>query len=194
MLHRITNYITGFATKIGLVLTSFAPVVLVFGTSKAEYTCSLMTFLISLAISVFMCGVCKGIFFLLERYSPKEGIKITEIEHKRENIVAYIYLLLLPLIRDSDASFGSLPITTIFCIIIFVAAIIDVGLYYFNPVIRLFGYRVYSIKIKGREGTLIAKTKYPLSSVDIGFYETRNISFTHKIYLYRKDRGNDSVQ
>lgn len=195
MFSRATNYISSFLVKTTLVLTSFAPVVFIFGISKAEYLCSWEPFItFSVFVSSIMIGICGLILFLLG-YSPKKGIKIIELEHRGGDLVAYIYLLLLPFIRDSEASFGNLPLTTIACISILVLAITNIGLYYFNPIIRLFGYRVYSIKFgeKGREGTLIAKTKYALNSIDIGFYKTRVVSHIHSIYLYQEDERNNNV-
>ena len=183
MFSRFIRWITRCFIRSLLVFTSFSPVVFIFGISQWERDHSFKCFMLYLAISILMIFGCLGILKLAEKKSPKGSIHIKELEHKGGDILAYLFILLLPFIRSDNSSFGSQALTTIACILIIILTMADIGVYHFNPSMRIWGYRIYSIKIKDVNGILIAKTKDILYSSDKNL-NVVTIAIVHNVYIH----------
>lgn len=183
MFSRFIRWIVKCFIRSFLVFTSFSPVVLIFGISQWERNHSFKCFILYFTISVLMIFGCLGILKLAEKKSLKASIHIKELESKGGDILAYLFILLLPFIRSDNSSFGSQPLTTIACIFIIIFAMADVGAYHFNPLMRILRYRIYSIKIEDVNGILIAKTKDILYGSDIDL-NVVTISIAHNVYIH----------
>ena len=104
--------------------------------------------LYGLAAALFL--VCVLLLYVVRRKYISQPITIDSIENKDQEVLTFILVTLLPIIRASDKSIFSDQLTTM--INLAIVGIITFTLYsarayHFNPVIRLLlGYRCYSIK------------------------------------------------
>ena len=149
----------GILPKSLLALTSFAPLlcIIVINHFVGELTsgsidllCDRNTLWMILVFDIAIClsVACWGIMKKASRKGATSILEIREFNRRDQGILVFMFIYLLPLIRSPDSLFTSWQ-TTIGTLIVFTFIIIiinDIGAYNFNPVMRIFGYRVYEIK------------------------------------------------
>ncbi len=165
--------------------TSLAPLILVIGVSFSEDKSSYIYFFCGLILCLLLIFICCAILKRFAKQMPKSNRVIKTIERKDNDILAYLFIFLLPFIRSDNSMLGNQPITTIFCVVIILAIIANIGAYYFNPVLRLLGYHVYFIEIEDAQGILLAKTDNVLYGKNIKLY-LAELSANYRIYLHTK--------
>lgn len=188
------RWVISLLLKCSLVATSLTPLAFAYGISEWELNknikCGFPYFLLGSAA----IGVCWLIIKLVEKYSYKTPIPITEFNSINSDFLGYLFILLLPFIRSDNSLLGRQPYTTVACLVILVISMAVVGMYHFNPTFSILGYRIYNINMEGVSGILIARTEYPLHGKDIRLY-TAEISNQHRVYLYTKElEKNTGVQ
>ena len=149
----------GVLPKSLLALTSFAPLLLIiaikhflgeqtlWATDLCNDTKTLWMILV-FDIAVFLFFIC----WKMMKYASRRGhifpLEIQEFNRRDQGILVFMFIYLLPLIRSPNSLFANWQ-TTIGTLMVFAFIILiinDIGAYNFNPVMRMWGYRVYEIK------------------------------------------------
>lgn len=102
--------------------------------------------------------------------------KISEIEINNNSINDYILVYILPFISVQSNDFKQL---TIFLLVFITIGVISVknDLVYINPVLYLFKYNIYIVKIKSNRSSSILITKYTVLELkENGIYENEIIN------------------
>ena len=129
-----------------LVGTAWSPVILVIGVHEAlcrKSWCVLFAFAIA-AFVLFLA--CIGIFKIAKSRSPGETVEFKEFERKDQEVLTFILITMLPIMRSSNESIVGNPLVTILVAAIITVTLLQARAYHFNPLIRLLGYRCYSVR------------------------------------------------
>lgn len=191
MISKFSRWITSLLSRSLFVVTSFSPVVFTLSVSQFESQLSSNKqsywYLLTFSISLFMIGLCWLMLKYIERYFHKGNINIQTVDRRDGDILTYLFVFLIPFIRSNNSLFGSQILTTTVCAIIIILAIADIGAYHYNPVLRIFRYRIYSVNIDGNSGILIAKTDNILYGNNI---RLNVVSIANSIYIHNEGKMN----
>ena len=132
--------------KILLASTSLCPVLFIVSVNQFERCGSVKSgigWLAGAIILIILCG------WLLRHFSKKAGkhlLHIHEFERKDHEMLAFLFIYILPFIRSGSSTFANEWITSVCLLIILVSAIAHARAFHFNPVMGFFGYHFYAIK------------------------------------------------
>lgn len=134
-----------------LVATSLSPVLGAVAVSEFERGAPWTSWIWWLAAGSLLAFLC----WLLLRCAAKKAqtslLYIQEFERKDQEMLAFLFIYLLPFIRSANPTFASEWLTGAYVLGIIILAIAHAGAFHFNPVMRLlFGYRFYAVR--NREG------------------------------------------
>ena len=191
--------------KFFLVLTASSPVLLIVGINQFEickpWTSWTWTPWIWWVIAAPILAVlCKGLLICATKWIQKDTIEIVEFERKDQEMLAFLFIYLLPFIRSGKSTFASEWITSICLLVIFAFAISHARAFHFNPVMGLFGYHFYTIKDShGVSNLLISKedlrrpnkgvSNLLISKEDLRCpnKEVQTVQITSNVYLQTED-------
>lgn len=171
-----------FFAKFLLVSTSLSPVFGAMAISQFERGCPWTTWIWWLAAAISLVFFCR--YFL--RYSVKtlgeDKLTITEFERNDFETLTFLFIYLLPFIQSDHVTLEIQWMTAVYVITVIIVAIVYANAFHFNPVMRLFGYRFYSVKDgKGVSNLVISKT-------DLQRHETNSIPIVElatNVYLHK---------
>lgn len=173
------------------VATSLMPVSFLFGVSNLERNCRIENtpdhYIVYFSISLLLFILCGTILFLAGR-KDTTPMPIDEINWKDSDLLAFLFIFLLPIISSDKLPFENQLWTTIICFIIIILAMADFGAYHFNPTLRLFCYRIYSFKVGKKNCILIAKSNHILRSMPGAKLPMTNIGSSLYIHNSKKMR------
>ena len=155
--------------KLILALTSFAPLLFVITVDliiddktlwlslesafqeghKTDLTVSDKTkwaffwFIVTIVLG-FVCW--RMMKFGSERGAATHTFEIKEFNRRDQGILVFMFIYLLPVIRSPNTLYFADWIIGVIVFVVIIITTIDIGAFNFNPVIRIFGYRVYEIK------------------------------------------------
>lgn len=131
--------------KFFLALTASSPVLLIVGINQFEickpwvsWTWTPWVWWVIAAPILAVC--CKVLLIGAARWIQKDTIEIVEFERKDQEMLAFLFIYLLPFIRSGKSIFASEWITSICLLVILCGAIAHANVLHFNPVMGLFGY------------------------------------------------------
>ena len=190
MFSKLLHWLFTISVRSFFVATSLSPVFLVLAIGDLERYCKykgtkneieLYCFMIYFVISIVLWISC---WFMLWMICKKDTtpIPIDNLNRKDNEILSFLFIFILPLVKGSDSLLGNEPVTTFICFLILIFAIADIGAYHFNPIIRLWGYHIYSIKVGNRDSMLIAKSRRMLRSRPEGKLKVVNIA--NGVYIH----------
>ena len=150
--------------KFILTGTSFSPFFVAYAIKKLENGSSMFTVLTFLLIAIVLICICWLILTYITYRSEKFSGSCSNytIERREHEGLVFLLVYLLPIIRTESDPLINEPITTIFCLVVVIIAISRSHAFHYNPVMRLFGYRFYTLK--SREAPpflLICKFDWP---------------------------------
>ena len=189
MFGRLLNWLFIIFIRFLFMATSLMPVFFLFGVSNLERNCRIENtpdhYIVYFSISLFLYILCWIILFFALR-SDTTPMPIDEINWKDSDLLAFLFIFLLPIISSDKSPFETQLCTTIICLIIIILAMADFGTYHFNPTLRLFGYRIYSFKVGEKDCILIAKSNYILRSIPGAKLPMTNIGSSLYIHNSKK--------
>ena len=140
-----------------LVLTSLSPVLLVWAVNEFESGGPCVYWIWPLIAAFLLAYGCEGLLKYAQDAAQEHRFHVEEFDSKDQEVLTFLFVYLLPFVRGS--AFASEWLTTVVALAIIVTAIVQTDAFHFNPVMRFFGYRFYSVKDKqGLPGLLISKT------------------------------------
>ena len=129
--------------KLILVLTSFAPLLIIMGI-----VCKNVWSFVLFGLAAIFIGSCWGMM----KGSAKSGqpylLRIKEFNRTDQGIHTFLVIYILPIILSPiSISFDWYTVSYIVLTILFLAwVMVRIGAYNFNPVMSIFGYYFYEIK------------------------------------------------
>lgn len=145
--------------KVLLVATSLAPILLTYWfIEQVSAYDNEVTILENIKsnywVGVYYLGVAiglVGVFLLILRLARKKlealPVKIDEIKTADNESLTFVLVYLLPLASEASGSF-SVPVL-IFVAVLFFFIVMTSNSYHFNPLLNLFGYHFYEVKVSG---------------------------------------------
>ncbi len=142
-----------------LVSTSLSPVLFAVAVGQFEHCEPWTSYIWWLVVAFLLVVLC----WLLLRYAAanleKHIFHIKEFERKDQELLAFLFIYLLPFIRSENVTFASQWLTSAYILTIIIIAIAHAGAFHFNPVMRIFGYRFYAVKNGHGVSTLLISKK-----------------------------------
>ena len=166
-----------------LVSTSLSPVLGTVAINQYERGEPWTTWIVLIVIAFLLIGLCHSLLRYARCNAQKHWLYIQEFERKDQEMLAFLFIYLLPLLRSDPSTFVNEWLTSIFVLVIVILAIAHAGAFHFNPVMRLLGYRFYAVKNRyGVSNLLISKKdiRQPRN-------EIQTVSLAWNVYLYIGD-------
>lgn len=86
--------------------------------------------------------LCRLLLKFAEERLPKFSLQITSFERRDQEVLTFLFIYMLPLIRTDGLGITAGWITTACVGVIIIYALAQAGAFHFNPLMRLFfGYR-----------------------------------------------------
>lgn len=165
--------------KILLASTSLCPVLFIVSVNQFERCKSVKSgvgWLAAAIILIILCG------WLLRHFSKKAGkhlLHIHEFERKDHEMLAFLFIYILPFIRAGSSTFANEWITSVCLLIVLAFAIAHARAFHFNPVMGFLGYHFYAIKdSQGISNLLISKKDLQRPDQEI-----QTVQLTSNVYL-----------
>ncbi|MCY4393081.1 MAG: hypothetical protein OXE43_13695 [Chloroflexi bacterium] len=133
-----------------LVATSLSPVLVAVAVTEFERGQSWTGWIGWLIAALALAVLCWLVLHYASNSAQHSLIYIKDFESKDQEMIVFLFIYLLPFIRSANSTFASEWMTSIYVLGIIVVAIAHGDAFHFNPVMRLFGYRFYSVR--NREG------------------------------------------
>lgn len=171
-----------FFAKFLLLSTSLSPVLV--GVAISEFDSkqilknSFPLLLLSMAIMLTLLCLC--IMKQAERTGQRHPVVVVSIERKDQEMLTFLFLYLLPLIRSEHSTFTENWILLLYVSVVIVVALAYAEAFHFNPVMRIFRYRFYSVT-DANSAPLLLISKRELRRVR---KRIRVIEITPNTYLY----------
>lgn len=153
-----------FLAKFILTGTSFAPFFIAYSIKEFENGSPLIRIFVFLLIGIGFICICWLMLVYAARKAEVYSDSNSEytVERREHEGLVFLIVYLLPIIQSESDPFISEPITTIFCLIVIIVAISRSHAFHYNPVMRLFGYRFYTLNKKSNPPVLlISKSGWP---------------------------------
>ena len=129
-----------------LVSTSLSPVLCVVAINQFEHGRPWTIWIWWLVIAICLAFLCQYILKRATNSAQRILFYIEEFESKDHEMLTFLFIYLLPLIRSDHSTLINDWLTSTFVLAIIVLAVAYTGAFHFNPVMRLFGYRFYAVK------------------------------------------------
>lgn len=182
----ITSKILPRVMRFLLVSSSISPIILIFGINSFEQPGHPIKYLVYCSfIFAFLFGACIIMLACFASLKKPEYISFIRVDRQDKDILAYLLLFLLPIIRGSSFMISEQPLTTIACMVIIIKMMMYVGMYHINPVLSFFRFRIYKVERANSYGILIARTKKPFYYNEISL-NVVTISDDFGIYLHTR--------
>jgi MFS family permease len=125
-----------------------------------------IAFGVAAVLSVFITVLVLG---FVQKYSPKETLHCTEINHADQKVLEFLLAYVLPLFSATslDSKTGA-TVLTIYSLIVVILTVVHGNIFLFNPVLALLGYHFYEAKDRhGIKYVLITKKAYHKAERDV---------------------------
>ncbi len=159
--------------------TSLSPVMVVFGITQLrfikfpifDWICCIPLYkiilfiIICLAIPITLSIICYRLTKGLSKEGTKFELNIKEFGRRDQGLLNFMFLYILPIIRLQSELLWTDYIIYGIVFIFTVFIMTDIGSYNINPIMRLCGYKIYTLKNKNNLNLLLI-TKRTLRSCD----------------------------
>ncbi len=134
----------GPVVKILLVLTAFAPVLLVHAFLRAVTGPFLPGGLVTLLLAIVFAASCVLVIEAAQReLQVIEPFAITQIRTSDQQVLAFTLTYLVPLVQLGPVEIDAKTMGFVLLILLFV--VMTTHTYHFNPLLGLFGYHFYEV-------------------------------------------------
>ena len=173
-----------FFAKSLLVSTSLSPVLGGVAVSQFERGQPWTSWIWWLAVAILLVAFCWALLRYAEKNAQKQLFCIKEFERKDQEMLAFLFIYLLPFVRSEDSTFASEWLTSMYVLVIIIVAIAHAGAFHFNPVMYFFfGYRFYAVKNShGVSNLLISKKELRRPGKNV-----QTVGLAWDVYLYTGD-------
>ena len=142
-----------------LVSTSLSPVLFAVAVSQFERCYPWTSYVWWLGVAFLLVALCWGLLRYMATRGERHVFHIKEFERKDQELLAFLFIYLLPFVRSENVTFASQWLTSVYILAIIILAIAHAGAFHFNPIMRLFGYRFYAVRNRHGVPTLLISKK-----------------------------------
>lgn len=130
-----------------------------------------------------------SLFIILATYLRTEihDVTVTEVDPRNYEALTFLFAYIFPFVRQDFTGTTANLATTVTIFGILVVVLVHAGAFHFNPLLRLLGYRFYSIKTRSGVFSLIIMRDHIL----ICPTEVRAVTLAPGVYL---QKGKHSAQ
>ena len=166
-----------------LVSTSLSPVLGAIAIVQFERGGPWIKWSLWLAMAFLLVILCWVLLRRAEKKAQKYLIYIKEFERKDQEMLAFLFIYLLPFLRSENSMFANEWLISIYILVIVILAIAHAGAFHFNPVMGLLGYRFYAVKNRDGVSNLL------ISKIDLRQAEKKiqTVRLDWNVYLYIGD-------
>ena len=164
-----------------LVSTSLSPVLGAVAVNQFERGKPWTNWIWWLVGALLLVLLCDALLRYAKKHAQKHLFYIREFERKDQDVLIFLFIYLLPFIRSENPTFASEWLTSAYVLAIIILAIVHVGAFHFNPVMRLFfAYRFYSVRNReGISNLLISKRDLRRPGEEV-----QTVRLAWNVYLY----------
>ena len=171
-----------------LVSTSLSPVLGAMALYQFERGEPWTSWICWLVVAVLLMIICWLLLRYMAQNGQKQSFEIREFERKDQELLAFLFIYLLPFVRSENATFASQWLTSVYILTIIILAIAHAGAFHFNPVMRLFGYRFYAVKNRhGMSNLLISKKDLRRHGEEL-----RTVQLARDVFLHADTEDSDA--
>ena len=146
--------------KILLVSTALSPVLGAVAVISIADHQSWTTWIWLVAVALLLVILCWLLLEYARNSAQKDSLTIESLERNDREMLAFLFVYLLPFIRSTDGAYSGEWITILFVVCVIVLAMVHADALHFNPVMSLLRYRFYSIRdSQGVSGLLISRDR-----------------------------------
>jgi hypothetical protein len=152
-----------------LCISSYSPLIALLGlqTLRLDRRVGAAFVIVSL-ISVF----CLWAFFKTHSRRAREPLTLKVVQQRDGDVMGYVITYLVPFVNTNYRSpDGSVDLLTVLAITLLLGVIlviyVNANLIFINPVLALFGYRIYEVELAGstaKKALLTRRTAVPLQT------------------------------
>lgn len=152
--------------RVELLISSFAPLFAILGVRLWDRRLWGAAFLI---LAVWGLGVLARLLWLRRTRAP-DLVVLDRVEDLGDQVAGHVTGYLLPLLVPVGASIGDLLLTTVTLLLI-ATILVQSNRVHLNPLLYLFGFRIYSATAGTKTYYLIAKSEMSSQSGDFAMVE-----------------------
>lgn len=134
----------GKISKILLVLTAFAPVLLTYSFVEYQQNRVSALFLSLTLITLLLSLICYLVIKSAQQQLARMVFSVCEVKSADSETVGFVLVYLLPLINTTDVAVNG-PVL-IFVLCLFAVVVWTTNAYHFNPLLGLLGFHFYEAK------------------------------------------------
>ncbi len=140
--------------KIALILTSFSPIIIVFGINEVIANCNRNTDVFNQAVSVLIgsiiifaisIGLCSIIMWRVVKTGQTSKLITKSYDRKDGGMLGFMVVYILPIIRMTNSLTIWQYILYAIVIITIVGTMSEIGKYQYNPLLRFIRYKFYLV-------------------------------------------------
>ena len=121
-----------------LVSTSLSPVLIAVAVNQFERCEPWTSYIWWMVVAFLLVALCWGLLRYAATKAETHVFHIKEFERKDQELLAFLFIYLLPFVRSENATFASQWLTSAYILTIIILAIAHAGAFHFNPVMRAF--------------------------------------------------------
>ena len=174
-----------FFAKFLLTSTSIAPVLVAIAINQYAYNSYWVFWIPWLLVAVLLVVLCWILLVFAEKNMQTVDIQISEFERNDKEVLAFLVAYLLPFLTMKESAIhGKWLMGTYILFIIFIS-ISHAGIFHFNPIMGLFGYHFYKVKLNdGISQVVISKKELMRTGINL-----TSVKLATHLYLQVKDEN-----
>ena len=165
--------------KFLLVATSLSPVLGAVAVNQFERCEPWTSWIWWIVVALCLVTLCRVLLKYAEKNVQTQLLYVKEFERKDQEMLAFLFIYLLPFVRSEHATFANEWLTSAYILTIIVLAIAHAGAFHFNPVMRLLGYRFYAVRDRHGVCNLLISRK----DLQTAAREVRTVGIARNVYL-----------
>ena len=132
-----------------------------------------------LGLALLLVLVCHGLLRYAARNVQRQTVRIVEIEHNSQEMLAFLIAYLFPFLSSKNFLFTDQWTTGVYILVVLCVVLAHAGALHFNPVMGLIGYHFVGMKDEhGVSRVLISKKEISRTGASV-----QAVRLGHHIYL-----------
>ena len=151
-----------------LVSTSFTPISLAIALRQFEGGGPWYAWGVPLSLFVALPAVCWILLTVVGKTAQKRPIRLHSYVQNDREMLTFLFVYLLPFIWADKLTFAGAMLTTAYVAFVLTLAIASAGAFHFNPVLRVLGFRFYTVNAHcATPKLLISKKKLRNAGIEV---------------------------
>lgn len=145
----------GIWVRLALTATSLAPVLGSITVNMFVKTGAWNWLIYGFAAGALLIVLCAGMISRISKTTQHKSVTLLEVHSRDSDVLTFLVAYLLPFATAPGNYSGIQLIGPLYIFAIIFIVVARAEAYYFNPILAIFGYRFYSVRVKGNETALL---------------------------------------